>query len=299
MPLIGYAIGNIDEHFIISDVYKPQNFEAGWYFIPNNFPSYTFISADIDPTVDEVVKDGDKFIIQGFDPYLESMDFPENYKPKKTEYVKDNYYHFPSGVPFDYQMGYYWEMYGDLDSPYLFIPYFDHSTYGSIAWLDFNTPIERFNAQLTLVEHLLKGIVFPFVEKVVVDKTLEFPLIEKIVSLLSCDIEMVSPTSMILKWSGERVPYIEILRKEISDSSFGEPIAQVAFGDLSYPIEIDNNSFTYSVRGSNGTGQSNVEVTIGVKGKTTIETEINLGDFVKIYEGNIGFVDIFETEISI
>lgn len=299
MPLIGYAIGDLDEHIIIDEIYKPQNFQAGWYFIPHDFPSYAFVSADVNPYVDEVVQDGDKFRIQGFDPYLENMDFPEGTAPVKREYVRDSYFHYPSGVPYEFQMSYYWEMFGDLNSPYLFIPYFNSNTYGQIVWLDFNTPIERLNSQLTLMEHVLRGVVFPFVEKIVKDNKWSLPLKEKIVSLLSCDIQMIAPNTLKLTWSGESVPFIEVLRKEISDNDFDNPIAIVPFEDGEYIFTVDNNSYIYSVRGSNATGMSNVEVTIGVRGKTTINSEINLGDFVKIYEENIGFVDSFETEILI
>jgi hypothetical protein len=139
MPLIGYPVGDLDEHIIIDEIYKPNDFKAGWYFIPHNFPSYTFVSVDLDPNVDEVVKDGDKFQIQGFDPYLEKMNFPDSEAPKKKDYMKEiNYHVFPSGVPYyDFKMGYYWEVFGDLNSPYLFIPYFNPNTYGEIIWLDF------------------------------------------------------------------------------------------------------------------------------------------------------------------
>lgn len=299
MPLIGYAIGDIDEHIIIDEIYKPQNFQAGWYFIPHDFPSYNFVSVDVDPNIEEVTQDGDKFRVMGFDPYIENMDFPEEVKPIKKEFVRDSYFHYPSGVPYNFQVGYYWEMFGDLNSPYLFIPYFNHNTYGKIVWLDFNTPLERINAQLPLVEHLLKGVIFPFVEKIVKDNKASVTLKEKIVSLLSCDIQMIAPNTLKLVWSGEKVPFIEILRKEISDSKYGNPIAIVPFEDGEYIFTIDNNSYIYSVQGSNATGMSNVEITIGVRGKTTINAEINLGDFVKIYEGDIGFVDKFETDILI
>lgn len=304
MPLIGYPIGDLEEHIIIDDIYKPDNFQAGWYFVPYNFPNYTFVSADYDPNVDEVEKDGSNYQIQGFDPYIEKMNFPEGMTPQKVDYIKkisDNYSHFPSGVPyfFDYQIGHYWEIFGDLNSPYLFIPYFDPSTYGEIVWLDMNTPLTIISTSLSLVEHMLNGLVFPFVEKIVADNSFGFPLVEKIISLLSCDIQMISPTQLQLTWSGEKVPNIEILRKDISQNTFGNPIATVPFEVGSYLIPIDNNSYIYSVQGSNGTGMSQVEVTIGVQGKTSIQASVNLGDFVKIYEGNIGFVDIFETEILI
>jgi hypothetical protein len=301
MPLIGHPIGDIDEHFIIDEIYKPNNFEAGWYFIPYDFPNYTFISADIDPNVEEVVRDGDEFRIQGFDPYLEKMDFPEGYKPKRTEIVKEYYYHYPSGVPLQFQMGvgHYWEMFGDLNNPYMFIPYFNPSTYGQIAWLDFDTPLEIISSQLSFVEYMLKGLIFPFTEKIVSDKTYEFSMKEKIVSLLSCDIELIAPNTLKLTWDGEKVPFIEVLRKDVSDNTFGTPIAIIPFSDKQYVFEIDNNSYIYSVRGSNQTGMSNVDVTIGVRGLTTINSKIDLGDFVKIYEADIIFVDAFETDISI
>lgn len=301
MPLIGYAIGDLDEHIIISDIYKPNDFHAGWYFIPYNFPNYTFVSVDYDNSIDEVVQDGDKFKIQGFDPYLERINFPDGKTPKKTEYIKDAYFHFPSGVPFnaDYKMGYYWDIFGDINSPYLFIPYFNPNTYGEIVWLDLNTPLDILNVKLPFIEFLLNGLVFPFVEKIVADNSFNLPLQEKIISLLSCDIEMESPNLLRLKWSGEKVPFIEILRKDISESKYGNPIAVVPFSSGSFLIPIDNNSYMYSVRGSNGTGMSNVEITIGIQGRTYIQTQVNLGDFVKIYECDIDFVDKFETEILI
>lgn len=300
MPLIGYAIGNLSEHIIISEIYKPNDFQAGWYFIPHNFPSYQFISTDFNPDIDEIVQDGDKFNIYGFDPYLEKMNFPDDKPlPIKREFTKNTFEHYPSGVPYNYEVDYYWEIYGDINSPYLFIPFFNPDTYGKIVWMDFNSPLERFEEHLLLVEQVLNGLVFPFVQKIVQDASWQLPLKEKIVSLLSCDIRMISPNTLKLTWDGERVPFIEVLRKEISDNNFGEPIAVVPFEEKEFIFEIDNNSYIYSVRGSHGTGMSNVEVTIGVRGLTTINSEINLGDFVKIYEGDIDIVDRFETEIYI
>lgn len=298
MPLIGYPIGDLDEHFIISEIYKPQDFEAGWYFIPTNFPSYNFVSVDYDPNINEVVQDGDKFYIQGFDPYIENINFPEGYNPLKKEFVRDSYFIYPSGVPYQFTMGYYWEMFGDLNSPYLFIPYFDPNTYGEIAWLDFNTPLETLKVTLSFVETVLKGLIFPFKERVVIDNSSKLKLKEKIVSLLSCDIDLISTNTLRLRWFGEEVNEIEVLRKELSDNDF-TVIAVPTFDQGEYIFQIDNNSYIYSVRGANGTGMSNVEITIGVKGKTTVQTLINLGDFVKIYEGNVNFKEIFEADILI
>jgi hypothetical protein len=170
---------------------------------------------------------------------------------------------------------------------------------GKSFGLIFDTPLEVITNYLSLMEHVLNGLVFPFHEKIVSDKSFDFPIQEKIVSLLSCDVELVSPTKLKLTWSGEKVPFIEVLRKEIADNSYGQPIATIPFEDKSYTFNYDNNSYIYSVRGSNGTGSSMVEITIGVKGLTTINSTINLGDFVKIYEGDIGFVDKFEVEVLI
>lgn len=300
MPLIGYPIGDIDEHIIIDDIYAPKDFKAGWYFIPYNFPNYEFMSVDIDPNIDEVVEDGDKFYIYGFDPYLEKMSFPEGEEPRKEYFSSKSIYpHYPSGVPYNLDLNYFWEMFGDLNNPYLFIPYFKPDTYGRIVWLDFNTPIPIINTNFTIVEKVLNGLIFKVFEKVVADKTDSLKLKEKIVSLLSCDIEMISPKKMRLTWKGEKVPYVEILRKEISDNDFKEPIAVIPFEVGEYIFELDDNSYIYSIRGSNETGKSDVEVTLGVRGLTTIKATINLGDFVKIYEGDMQFVDVFETEILI
>lgn len=296
MPLIGQPIGDIDQYLVIPDIYTPDNFKSGWYFMPHNFPFYQLISTDTNPFVEEVFQIGDKVYVEGFEPYLPNTHYPSGV-PVPTLQKTQVMIHYPSGLPFDYQISYYWELFSDLNNPYLFIPYFDPSTYGQIVWLDMDTPLQVNTISLPFIEKLLNGLILPFSERIVSDASYFIPLKEKIVSLLSCDIKMVAKNRLKLTWNGEKVPQIEVLRKEVSDKDFGSPIATVPFEDGEYVFTIDNNSYIYSVRGSHDTGMSNVEITIGVQGLTTIHADLDLGDFVKIYEAEIEMVDTFEVDI--
>jgi len=294
MTIIAHPIGDFDENIIIDDIYKTPDLNSGWYFLYNN--QYQFISTDFDPDIEEVYLEGDKVFVTGFTPIGSLMPsgtpFPSTYRDVSKIVLN------PSGTPYLSTItNKYWELFDDLNNPYLFIPYFDPNIYGGISYLNINVSLPKIKKYLNFKEQILNGMMLNFKEKLIIDNSSKFDIKEKIISLLNVDLDLISKNKIKIIWDGDRVTEVEILRRNIGQQNYGEPIATLPWDQNGYIVDFD--SYTYSVRGKNGTGTSLNEVSIGISGLTSIKATIDLGDFVKIYETTCNIRSIFEIELMI
>jgi hypothetical protein len=258
MPIIAHPIGDIDQNIVISDLYKPSDFHEGWYFLHGNL----FTDAD-----EDIIREGDKVLVADY--------IPESPFPSGTPFPYRYITIYPSGVPVGKL---YWELYSDIDYPYVFSPIDNEFLDGEIVYVDVTTPLQHYETELSLFEKLLNGTILKFREKLIEDTSFSFDLKEKIISLLNVDLKLISKDQVKLIWNGDSVEKLEILRKGFGQIQYGEPLVTVPFEPREYLITLDNNSYTYTIRGIYGTGISANEVTLGMNGDVNIEANIDLGD---------------------
>jgi len=296
MTIVAHPIGDFDENIIINDIYETPELNSGWYFLYNN--QYQFISIDFDTDIEEAYHEGDKIFITGFTPIGSLMPsgtpFPSAYRDFSKIVLN------PSGTPYLLtKTNKYWELFDDLNNPYLFIPYFDSEVYGGISYLDINVNLPKIKVYLDFKEQILNGMILNFKEKLITDNMVEFGLKEKVISLLNIDLDLISKDKIKIIWDGDEVSEVEILRRNVGQQNYGDSIAVLPWNQDGYIVDFDSNSYTYSIRGKNGTGTSLNEVSIGISGLTSIKATIDLGDFVKIYEEILNIQTIFEIELMI
>lgn len=149
----------------------------------------------------------------------------------------------------------------------------------------------RQTAKVTSVKFPLKQtalIINGFIlqENIVEWKRKTITLIENIKSRLLLTAELVDRNHVLLKWFGEAVPKVQIIKKLDTEEYPPIPYATVNWSPQEYNMLIDSNSYNFKVIGQNATGESN-EIYIG----QDKQYDINCSAEIPINEKNY-FIDI-------
>lgn len=157
------------------------------------------------------------------------------------------------------------------------------------------------NAKTTLIKFPITEQSWDFVgiiiEENIVDlmeKTLV--LIEDIKQRIMVEVEMLNRNQIKIKWFGDSVPKIEILKKNAVDEEY-QKISEHEWSEGYSIIELDNSEYDLLVQGINSTGTSGV-INLSETNSTDIETDINVFINEKVYSYDLDFASKYRIDIN-